>query len=141
MTTFLKTRNGDSTLVDQVFDSLLDWQLPVRYTQTVAPLDLYEKDGKYYLEFAVPGFEAKDINIEVTGGTVRVSGEMSEKTEQKDVRYHRKEIRNSAFARSVTLPQDLDANNVNASISNGILKIELNPVKPISPKKIDIKTN
>jgi len=38
----------------------------------------------------------------------------------------------------VTLPQDLDANSVTAAVNNGILKVELTPVKPLSPKKIAV---
>jgi HSP20 family protein len=137
----LKTKNGAATdLLDEMFETFLDWRMPTRLTYSTTPLDIYEKDGKYVLEIAAPGFEAKDINVEVTGQTVTVSGERTEKTERDDVRYHRREMRHGAFSRSVTLPTDLDANAVVATIDKGILKVELSPVKPIAPKKIEVKT-
>ena len=136
----LKTRNGNATdLLDEMFDSIFDWQVPARYSYPVAPLDIYEKDGKYVLEISAPGFDPKDINVEVTGQTVSISGEHTEKTEKHDVRYHRREMRRGSFSRTVTLPQDLDANTVNATVDKGILKVELSPVKPIAPKKIEVK--
>lgn len=139
----LKTRDGDSDLAtfDRLFDSFFDWQLPAtRFGYVAAPLDLYEKDGKYVLEMATPGFDPKEINVEVTGGTVTVSGEHTEKSEKTDVRYYRREMRAGSFSRSVTLPQDLDAENVTATIDKGVLKVTLTPLKAIAPKKIAVKT-
>ena len=136
----LRSKNGTTAdLVDEMFETFLDWRAPARFTYAATPLDLYEKDGKFVLEIAVPGFEAKDVNVEVSGQTVTVSGEHAEKTEKGDVRYHRREMRRGAFSRSVTLPTDLDANAVVATIEKGVLKVELSPVKPIAPKKIAVK--
>jgi HSP20 family protein len=139
----VKTSDGESdlALLDRMFDSMFDWQLPARrVSYTVAPLDLYEKDGKYVLEMATPGFDPKEINVEVSGATVTVSGEHTQKTEKKNARYHRREMRQGSFSRSVTLPQDLDANAVSATIERGVLKVELTPSKPIAPKKIEVKS-
>lgn len=134
----VKSGSGDLALLDQMFDSFLDWQRPAAFGYGNMPIDLYEQDGKYVLEMSVPGLEPKDINVEVSGGTVSVTGEHTGKTETKDVRYHRREMRHGSFSRSITLPQDLDANSVTATVNNGILKVELTPVKPLSPKKIAV---
>jgi HSP20 family protein len=91
------------------------------------------------LELATPGFEPKEINVEVAGATVTVSGRRSETVEQKDVKYHRREMRRGGFTRTVTLPQDLDAEAVSATIDKGVLKVELTPIKPIAPRKIEVK--
>ena len=140
--TLLKTKSGfgPGEIVDQVFDTFFDWQLPARFTYTGTPLDLYEADGKYVIEMAAPGFEPKEINVEISGGTVTVTGERFEKTERAEYKYHRREMRHGAFSRTITLPQDLDANAVVATIDKGILRVELTPVKPIAPKKIEVKT-
>ena len=141
--TLLKTRDGDSDLTtfDRMFDSFFDWQLPAtRFGTVAAPLDLYEQDGKYVLEMATPGYDPKEINVEVTGATVTVSGKHSEKIEKSDVRYYRREMRRGAFSRSVTLPQDLDPENVSANVDKGVLKVTLMPVKAIAPKRIAVKS-
>lgn len=140
--TLMKTRdgNGDLALLDQMFGSFFDWQVPAtRFGYAAAPLDLYEKDGKYVLEMATPGYDPKEISVEVTGSTVTVSGERTEKFEKRDVKYHHREMRWGAFSRSITVPQDLEADDVKATIEKGILKVELTPVKPIAPKKIVVK--
>jgi HSP20 family protein len=124
-----------------MFDSFFDWQLPApRFGYGAAPLDLYEKDGKYVLEMATPGYDSKEIDVEVTGGTVTISGEHAEKAEKKDLRYYRREMRRGSFSRTVTLPQDLDADDVTATIDKGVLKVTLMPVKAILPKKITVKS-
>jgi len=132
--------DGDAALFDRVFDSFFDFSLPVpRFAYAPAPLDLYERDGKYFLEIAAPGYDPNEVNVEVSGATVTVSGEHTEKSEKKDARYHRREMRRGAFSRTVTLPQDIDANAVSAKIEKGVLQVELSPLKPISPKKVEVK--
>ncbi len=141
--TIVKTREGngsDLTVFDRMFDSFFDWQLPAtRFGYATAPLDLYEKNGKYVLEMATPGYDPKEIDVEVTGGTVTVSGEHAEKNEKNDVRYYRREIRRGSFSRTLTLPQDLDADDVTATIDKGILKVTLTPASAILPKRITVK--
>ena len=102
-------------------------------------LDVYEKDGKYLLEVAVPGYDAKDVNVEVNGGTVTVSGNRKGTSEKKADRYYRREVRTGSFMRSVTLPQDVDADKVDAVLAKGVLTLTLTPVKPIAAKKIAVK--
>ncbi|MGB8907556.1 MAG: Hsp20/alpha crystallin family protein [Candidatus Cybelea sp.] len=82
----VRTKDGDSdlALLDRMFDSFFDWQLPApRISYAVAPLDIYEKDGKYVLEMAAPGFDPKEVNVEVSGATVTITGNRTERTEKK----------------------------------------------------------
>ena len=123
------------------FPLLGDFQFPRMAPFTAAPpLDVYEKDGKYVLDLSLPGYEAKDISVEVNGSTVTISGNHKESAEKKDARYYRRELRSGSFMRSVTLPQDVDADMVEASLEKGLLTISLAPVKPIAAKKIAIKS-
>lgn len=105
----------------------------------VPAMDLYEKDGNYILELAVPGYEPGEIHAEVNAGTVTVTGSHVESTEKKDAKIYRKEIRKGSFARTVTLPQDIDAEKVDAKVEKGVLTLTLTPLKPIAAKKIEIK--
>ncbi len=128
------------TLSDEVFEPLLDFTLPRFKYLGATPLDLYEKDGKYIIELVAPGFEPRELNVEVRGNTVSLSCIRNERSDTKDVHYHRREIRSGSFSRTVTLPQDLDANAVKASIDKGILKVELTPIKaPHTPKRIEVR--
>lgn len=102
--------------------------------------DVYEKDGKYFVELSAPGFDAKDISVEVTGATVTINGHFPAPAEQKSLKYFKRQIPRGSFTRTVTLPQDIDAKFVEARMHNGLLSLELTPVKPIVPLKIAIKS-
>ena len=119
---------------DRTFGSFFDRQWPGRhYVYTAAPFDLYENDGKYFLEIAAPGFEPKEINVEVSGSTVTVTGRHVEGLEELGVRYFCRKLQRGSLSRTVTLPQDLDSDN-------GVLKIQLTPIKSISQKRIAVKS-
>jgi HSP20 family protein len=141
MMSSLQTRENDLALLDQMFGSFFDWQWPAqRYAYFSPPFDLYEKDDKYVLEMAAPGFEPKEIDVEVRGATVTVSATHPQRFEKKDAKYYRREMTQNSFTRTITLPQDLDPEAVTASMDKGVLKIELTPLKPVSAKKIEVKS-
>lgn len=121
------------------FPFLPEFQFPRTAPAGTPALDVFEKDGKYLLELAVPGYEPKDINIEINGATVTVAGNRKDSEEKKAARYYRREVRTGSFMRTVTLPQDLDADKVDALLNKGVLTLTLTPTKPIAPKKIAIK--
>lgn len=67
-------------------------------------LDLAEKDNCYELHMDIPGMEARDLDIQVHGNTVTVSGNRKEEKEEKGKTYHRVERRSGSFSRTITLP-------------------------------------
>jgi HSP20 family protein len=121
------------------FPFFAEFQFPRQAAFTAPAMDVYEKDGKYVLELAVPGYEPKDVNVEVNGSTVTVLGTHKDSEEKKGVRFYRREVHTGSFTRSITLPQDLDAEKVDAGLNKGLLTIKLTPTKPFAPKKIAIK--
>lgn len=137
----LPTTRSSMTDIDTLFDQLLgDWGFPRMEIPalSVPALDLFERDGKYVAELAVPGYSTNDVNVEVNGHVLTVSGKYNETTEKNEAKYHRREIRRGAFTRSISVPQELDPNSVSAKIDRGILTIVASPAKPIENKKIPI---
>jgi HSP20 family protein len=133
---------------DQQFEALFgrmfsefpsfDFHAP-RFTPMRPALDLYEENGKYVLQLVVPGYEPKDIKVEVTGFTVTIQGFHAYAGESRPHRYYYREIPRGSFTRTVTLPQDLDPERVDAKVEKGILTIALWPMKPIALKKVEVK--
>lgn len=104
-----------------------------------------EKDFKVKVELA--GMDPEDINVEVTGDVLTLSGERQEETEDKSDQdedrggYLRREISYGSFKRTIPLPQSADGDEANATFKNGILTIDV-PKKPEAiqqPRKLDIK--
>lgn len=102
--------------------------------------DVYEKDGKYVVEIALPGFKKDDINLEVGDDSLTISARTSEEKKRDDGnRYHYREVRRGSFWRTITFPHDVDSSHVDASYQDGILKIIVPPIKPVEAKKVAIK--
>jgi HSP20 family protein len=103
-------------------------------------MDVYEKDGGYVLECAVPGFKKDDIKVEVTGNSLTVSGAVSEEKQEEKGRYHRRELQHEAFSRTIDFPVEIDADKVSAKFEDGVLKVSVQPAKAIERKAIPISS-
>ena len=88
----------------------------------------------------IPGMEAKDIDIQVNGHLLTISGERKEEKEEKGKTYHRIERRSGSFSRSVTLPCPVKEEAVDAQYKNGILMVKLPKAEEAKSKKIAVKS-
>jgi HSP20 family protein len=102
-------------------------------------LDLAEKDNCYELHMDIPGMEARDLDIQVHGNTVTVSGNRKEEKEEKGKTYHRVERRSGSFSRTITLPCEVTTKEVAAEYTNGVLNVVLPKCEKARPSKIAIK--
>ncbi|MFN9717324.1 MAG: Hsp20/alpha crystallin family protein [Planctomycetota bacterium] len=105
----------------------------------VPALDVSEKENCFELHMDIPGLEAKDLDIQVHGNTVTVSGHRKEESEQKDKTYHRIERRSGSFSRTVTLPCEVAVKEVAAEYTNGVLNVVLPKCEKSRPAKISVK--
>jgi len=104
------------------------------------PVDIYEKDNKVNIDFELPGIDKKDINIELEGNNLTVSGKIEKDDEVREDNYYRCERSYGEFSRSFTLPDGLKEKDLNAAYKDGILNISFPKTKEIeSKKKIEVK--
>jgi HSP20 family protein len=121
--------------MDSFFDAT---PFPALAAEFEPPVNLYEKDGTYTLECAVPGYKKEDLTVEVSGDRVMISGSYScEKNEERN-HYHRREVQQDSFTRTLALPQEVDPDKVTAKLENGLLKLTLHPTASIKHKTIPI---
>jgi HSP20 family protein len=102
-------------------------------------LDLAETENAYEIRLDVPGLESKDIDIEVSGNIVTIRGERKEEKEEKGKSFHRVERRHGAFARTLTLPRNVNGDEAAAAYVNGVLTITLPKREDAAPKKVTVK--
>lgn len=103
--------------------------------------DIYEKDGKYYLEMDIPGFKKEDIGVDVDNGYLTISASKNESNEEKDKskKYYRRERKYSKIERSFYIG-DINNKDIEAEFKNGTLNVVIPiPDKKDSKLKIDIK--
>lgn len=99
--------------------------------------DVYTKDNQLVVEAHLPNFEQDDINIQVEDNSLIVSAERHEKEEDKNKKYVVRES-SSSFYRRIALPKRADADKIEASLVEGVLKVKV-PLTPLpAPKKIAI---
>ena len=106
----------------------------------IAPaLDVAEKDNSFEIRMDIPGVESKDLDVEVHGNTVTISGSRKEEKEEKGKSFHRIERCSGSFSRTVTLPCGVSEKEVAAEYTNGVLSVILPKSEEARPKKISIK--
>lgn len=104
-------------------------------------LDLSETDGEVLITMDAPGMKPEEIEIEVTGETVRIHGEHKEEKEEKGRTYHRVERSTGSFFRSIELPCEIKQDDVAANYKDGVLTISLPKCEANKPHKVTVKTN
>ena len=101
-------------------------------------VDIYETEKSYVVEAEVAGYKEEDIKIFCSKKILSLS---SDAVAYDRDQYITKEIYAPAFQRSFQLPEDADEENINASSSNGILRIEIMKKEKLEPKRITVKIN
>ena len=117
-------------MVEELLDSFFESPLvPFRGNSMLNKLplvDVQETDDGYLLEAELPGFEEKQIKVQVEGGKLSIeSSKEEEQKEEKDGSFLLRERRNVSFSRSFTLPENADTESVSAVFKNGVLSLQI----------------
>ena len=110
----------------------------VRSAPSYPAINIWAKDDGLFVSAEMPGVHVEDININVMGDSLTISGERGSEEIPEDAHFHRKERGFGNFSRTIQLPYAVDAEQVEASFKNGVLNITLPRVPAETPKKISI---
>ncbi|MFH0782400.1 MAG: Hsp20/alpha crystallin family protein [Pseudomonadota bacterium] len=106
-------------------------------TESGPRTNMYDKGEALEIRVEVPGIQREDLNIKLQGNYLEISG--TRKTENPEgYSTHRVERGASSFTRSFTLPSEVDATKVEATLKDGILTLVLDKAEPAKPKQIVI---
>lgn len=108
-----------------------------RYVSSLA-LDVHETDQAYVVHAVVPGINADAVNISLHDGVLTISGEVPQFTLENS-KALLIERTYGKFQRSIRLPQEVDANAVEAQIENGVLTLTLPKTPEAQPRVIPVK--
>lgn len=104
------------------------------------PADVYETDDEFVVELEVPGYEEKELGIEVFDHTLSVKGEREEATEQKAKEFSLQERIERKFERRFALPAEADTEHLKAVFAKGVLEVHAPKVRTTKPKHVAITT-
>ncbi len=124
--------------VNSLFRDFNEGNDPLTTASFVPAVDIYEDAQKVTLKLEVPGMEEKDLDVRVENHTLTVKGERKLEKEEKEENFHRIERRYGSFYRAFTLPSTVDTENVGASYTAGVLKLELKKKPEAQPRQIRV---
>lgn len=107
----------------------------------VPAVDVYEDEHAITLKLETPGIEQKDLDITLENNTLTVRGERKFEQEEKEENFRRIERRYGTFARSFTLSEVVDTDQVTAHYENGVLRIRLAKRAEAKPKQIKVNVS
>jgi len=133
---------------DQIFNHLISgWPslegLATESSTGYAPtVESYiDKTNKVYRSrIALPGVDPKDVQINIQGNTLTVSGERKASRSEQDVDYLHNEIWYGAFERTLSLPEGVNADKLTAEYHNGVLEMSAPVAATALPRRIEIKS-
>jgi HSP20 family protein len=102
-------------------------------------MDISETDTEVQIKLDAPGMKAEELDIEITGDLVRISGEHEETQDDSGRKFHRIERRRGAFERAVRLPCTVDEKKVDAQCRDGVLTVTLAKTEDTKTHKIQVK--
>ncbi len=124
-------RNFDRLLEDNARRSANNHWLP--------RVDIFDKDADLVVRVEVPGADPEHIDVTVEGGRLTITGSRGfENEEELKGGYHRKEIFEGRFKRTVLLPKGTDADAVTATTKDGILEVLIPKTPEVLPRKITV---
>ena len=101
-------------------------------------MDLVETGDRFVLHADLPGLSEEDVNIEVEDRVLTISGERKSVHESSKDGFHRVERAFGSFSRSLTLPEGISAEAVEASFDRGVLEVRIPKPEQTKPRKISI---
>ncbi len=104
-------------------------------------VDVWETENELVLSFDLPGIPEDKIAVELDDNVLTVSGERERTQEHSSDRFFRFERRFGTFARSVTLPQGVSEESIQANYRDGVLEIRVPKPEEQKPKRIQIGTS
>ena len=115
--------------LDRMFDNFFSPAFfdrePFRFRGDFLPsLDVTSDDKAYAMKVELPGVAPEAVKLEVSDGVLTISGEKKEETKDEQTKEVR-ECSYGSFTRSMTLPEDADAEHITATSKNGILTVSI----------------
>ncbi|HEY6995236.1 MAG TPA: Hsp20/alpha crystallin family protein [Xanthobacteraceae bacterium] len=124
------------------FDLEPFWRRELTWSATPA-IDVAETEKAYEVTAELPGMSESDVEVSAANGVLTIKGEKKEEKEEKKKDYYLSERRYGSFERRMQIPEDVEADKIEAAFKKGVLTVTL-PKKPEAQKpakKIEVKAS
>ena len=124
-------------MLDQTF---VGFALPSLVTAMAAwspPVDIEEHDDAYVVEAELPGIDRKDVNIELVGNELTITGEIKERESKGVLRRRTRKV--GRFDFRVALPEQVDPDGIEAKLDEGVLTVRIPKAQQAQRRQVEIK--
>ena len=102
-------------------------------------VDMAETKDSFIVKAELPGLDAKDVEVSISGDVLTIKGEKKKEEQEKDEHHYRAERYYGSFQRSFQLPTSIKADKIEAAFDKGVLKVTLPKVEEAKKKRIEVK--
>ena len=133
---------SDMEDLQRQMNRLFDDFFPARFRPALEypAMNIWANEASVLVTAELPGIQGKDLDINVLGENLTISGSRPQDDVPEAAQYHRRERGFGQFSRTIQLPYAVDVKRVNASFKDGILNISLPRAESDKPKKIAVRT-
>jgi HSP20 family protein len=125
-----------NTFFDSPSTSTNGGHTPLR--RWIPAMDVVETADHFVLRADLPGISENDVNIELDDNVLTISGQRRSEHESGNEGYYRVERASGSFSRSLTLPEGVDADGIQANFDNGVLEVKIPKPEQQKPRKVQI---
>jgi HSP20 family protein len=134
--------NSLQSEMNRLFNTFFDTPLPnggaTGQRRWLPAMDLVESEDDFVLRADLPGLSEEDVNIELEDNVLTISGQRKGEHEERKEGFHRVERAYGSFARSLTLPEGVNAEAIKASFDRGVLEVRIPKPEERKPRKVAI---
>jgi HSP20 family protein len=131
----LDSLQGD---MNRLFDRFFEGRGTNGSRRWIPAMDLLETEDHLVLRGDLPGLTEDDVDIEIKDNILTVSGERKAESEDRGEGFYRVERSFGSFSRSLTLPQGVDSEKVEANFDNGVLEVRVPKPAESKPTRVQI---
>lgn len=114
-------------------------KIPAPFEGKMPSVDIINRDREIVIKAEMPGVDKKDLDISVTRNTVSIKG--STRREEKEERddYYRSELSSGTYARTLSLPAEINEDKVKAKYKDGVLELTLPKLEETKRQTIKVE--
>ena len=124
--------------VDRLLQSVNMTFQGLRFGRQYPPVNLYELPEEYLIMAEVPGVQSEDLELTIANGVLSLKGRSTDPNGAAEERFRRQERPRGVWQRAISIPDRVNAENLSAEFSNGILKIHLPKAEETKPRQIPV---
>lgn len=121
----------------KMFEDVFNDKVSPFFSSMIAPdfkVDISEDENAIYVEADMPGMKKEDVKVSMEDDVLCINAQREQSSEEKKKGFHRIERSWGSLSRSFTVGDNVDADKIEATYDNGVLKITV-PKREPEPKK------